>query len=214
MASWKEPGMSMGTSGRSDYGTRVPSDVVERETVVVETEEEAPLPVDRVRWTSIWAGLVVALTTYLLLQLALVALDIVDIADLSTGEAVASAIVALVAFFVGGLVTGATAWWRRVDDGLLHGVILWAVGVVAIVALSLAGGGIALGALNASDTFDELTSENVDEEAENDAQDAAGYALLGMVAALIAASAGAVVGAKLWPDEDDRTIDLTRTDLR
>ena len=105
--------MSMGTSGRSDYGTRVPSDVVERETVVVETEEEAPLPVDRVRWTSIWAGLVVALTTYLLLQLALVALDIVDIADLSTGEAVASAIVALVAFFIGGLVTGATAWWRR-----------------------------------------------------------------------------------------------------
>jgi hypothetical protein len=206
--------MSMGTGGRSDYGTRAPADVVERETLVVETEEEMPLPVDRVRWTSIWAGLVVALTTYLLLQLALVALDIVDIADLSTGEAVASAIVALVAFFVGGLTTGATAWWRRSDDGLLHGVILWAVGIVAIVALSLAGGGIALGAINASDTFDELTSEDVDAQAENDAQDAAGYALLGMVAALVAAAAGAVVGAKLWPDEDDRTIDLTRTDRR
>lgn len=192
-------------------GSRAPTNVVERETLVVQTEEEPRVPVDRVRWTAIWAGLIVALTTYLLLQLALIALDIVDIAELSTGEAVASAIVALVAFFIGGLVTGATAWWRRVDDGLLHGVVLWAVGIVAILVLSLAGGGVALGAINASDAFDELTSQELDEQAENEAQDAAGYALLGIVAALVASAAGAVVGAKLWPDEDDRVIDLTRT---
>jgi hypothetical protein len=199
--------MSMST-GRGGYRQAAPTEVVDHETLLVDVGDHAPRPVDRVRWSAVWAGAVVALTTYLLLQLALVALDIVDIADLSTGEAIASAVVALVAFFVGGITVGATAWWRGSDDGLLHGVILWAVGIVALLVLSIAGGGIALGSIDTSETFEDLTAEDIDADAENNAQDAAGYALLGMVAALIAAAAGGLIGAKLWPS-DDRTIDLT-----
>jgi hypothetical protein len=199
--------MSMST-GRGGYREAAPTEVIEHETVVVDVGDHTPRPVDRVRWSAVWAGVVVALTTYLLLQLALVALDIVDVADLSAGEALASAAVALVAFLVGGITVGATAWWRGSDDGLLHGVILWAVGIVALLVLSVAGGGIALGSIDTSETFEDLTAENIDAEAENDAQDAAGYALLGMVAALAAAAVGGLIGAKLWPSSD-RVIDLT-----
>src|SRR5687768_6366682 len=99
-------------------------------TTVVAVHEEVELPRrDRVRWGPVWAGLVVALSTYLLLQLGLIAVGVVELGGTdATSDAVASAVVAVIAFFLGGFTAGATAMWRGVDDGLLHGVVLWAVG--------------------------------------------------------------------------------------
>jgi len=98
--------------------------------------------------------------------------------------------------------------WRGVDDGLLHGVVLWAVGLIALIVLSVAGSGVALGSIDTTQVFDQFRTDQVDTvQANQDAQDASGKALLGLVLALAASAAGGAVGAKLWPRRDS-SIDL------
>ena len=170
---------------------------------------------DRVRWGPIWAGLVVALAVNVLLQLALVALGALGLGDEGGGlpeGALLSALAALIAFFVGGLVAGASSMWRDGDDGLFHGIVLWALAVVAVLLLSVLGGGLALGA--ASDVADELGigqvgEEDADvdlesEEASDRAESAAGATLLGLALTLAAAAAGGAIGAKMWPSRRDQ----------
>jgi hypothetical protein len=169
--------------------------------VVVNNEREQLR--DRIRWGPVWAGLVVAVATYLLLQVLLIAVGLVEVADAETSDAVWSAVAALVAFILGGITAGATAMWRGVDDGLLHGVVLWALGITALLFIGGVGGGIAVGSIDASDVFDDATSVEDTGQANDDAQEAAGRALTGIVAALVAAGIGGAVGAKLWPSRDD-----------
>ena len=165
---------------------------------------------DRIRWSAIWAGLAVAVATYLLLQVLLIAVGAVEFGGGDNNDAVLSAIAALVAFFLGGVTAGASAFWRDSDDGVLHGTILWATAVVVVALLAGIGGGVALGSLDTSRVFDDVTSaegENVD--AANDAaQEAAGRAVAGLVAALAAAAIGGAVGSKLWPrqEHEHRTV--------
>jgi len=162
---------------------------------------------DRIRWGPVWAGLVVALSTYLLLQLALIAVGVVELGGDTTSDAAASAAAAIIAFFLGGLVAGATAMWRGADDGLLHGVVLWGVGLLSLLVLSIAGSGLALGSIDTTDVFDQFSTDQVDTaRANDDAQDAAGKALAGLVVALVASAGGGLVGAKLWPRREE--IDL------
>jgi hypothetical protein len=176
--------------------------------ITVRTESTATRT-DRIRWSAVWAGLIVALALYLFLQLALITTGIVDLADATSADAFWSAAAALVAFLVGGVVAGASAVWRDADDGLLHGIVMWAVGVVALVVLAAAGGGVALGTVDASEVFDELTGTDASATAtSDDAEEAAGWALIGLTSALVASAIGATVGAKMWPrrrhDEDHR----------
>jgi hypothetical protein len=168
------------------------------------------LRADRIRWSAIWAGLVVALGIYMFLQLALVASGIVELADASSSDAFWSAAAALVAFLVGGITAGASAMWDGADDGLLHGIVMWAVGLVALITLAALGGGIALGTFDTSDVFDQFSAEDADPAVANDdAEEAAGWALIGLASALAASAIGATIGAKLWPrnrDRDDDTV--------
>lgn len=167
---------------------------------------------DRIRWGPVWAGLVVAIATYLLLQLVLVAVGVVDVGQLTTSDAIASAVVALIAFLLGGITAGATAMWHGADDGLLHGVVMWAIGLVVLVTFSALSSGLALGAVDTTEVFEGVTATDVEEALEgDDSQDAAGRALLGLSAALIASALGGVIGAKLWPKERD---DTTYYDVR
>jgi len=179
-------------------------------TTVVAVHEEVELARrDRVRWGPVWAGIAVAIGTYLLLQLALIAVGVVELGGTdATSDAVASAIAAVIAFFLGGVTAGATAMWRGVDDGLLHGVVLWAVGLIALIVLSVAGSGVALGSIDTTQVFDQFRTDQVDTvQANQDAQDASGKALHGLELALAASAAGGAVGAKLWPRRDS-SIDL------
>ena len=179
---------------------------------------------DRVRWGPIWAGLIVALGVNVLLQLALVATGAFGLDVERTGlpeGALLSGLAALVAFFVGGLVTGASTMWRDGSDGAFHGVVMWALAVVSVLLLSVLGSGLALGA--ASDVADDLgigTSgveqdvEDIDaDQASERAESAAGGTLIGLALTLAAAVAGAVAGSKMWPPRrrQDRAgaIDLT-----
>ena len=170
---------------------------------------------DRVRWGPIWAGLVVALAVNVLLQLALVALGALGLGEEGGGlpeGALLSALAALIAFFVGGLVAGASSMWRDGDDGLFHGIVLWALAVVAVLLLSVLGGGLALGAT--SDVADDLGiggagDGEVEVDLESDegrerAESAAGATLVGLALTLAAAAAGGAAGAKMWPSKRDQ----------
>ena len=132
---------------RDDLHTGRPTATAEpaATTTVVGFHEEIDVSRrDRIRWGPVWAGLTVVPSTYLLLQLALIAVGVVELGGDTTTDVVSSAVAATVAFFLGGVTAGATAMWRGVDDGLLHGVVLWGVGLIALLVLSVAGSGLAL----------------------------------------------------------------------
>jgi hypothetical protein len=175
---------------------------VERERIGIHNEAET-IRRDRIRWGPVWAGIVTAIGSYLFLLLALVATGVVDLADGDASDAVASAVAALVAFFLGGVTTGASAMWQGADDGVLHGIVMWFAALVGLVVLSAFGSGLALGAIDTSEAFDEFTTEDIDrDQASDDAQDAAAKALLGLTFGLAAAAAGGAAGAKMWPKDD------------
>ena len=182
---------------------------VERDRIGVHNEAQT-IRRDRIRWGPVWAGVVTAVGTYLFLMLALIALGVVDLSEGASGDAIASGIAALVAFFIGGVTTGATSMWQGADDGVLHGIVMWFAALVALVVLGAVGGGVALGALDTSDTFDQFSADEVDtQQANEDAEEAAAKALFGLALALGAAAAGGAAGAKMWP-KDDMVVERTR----
>jgi hypothetical protein len=167
---------------------------------------------DRVRWGPIWAGAAVVLTTFIVLQLLFFALGWLDLgfdggdgAGLTAG--IVTGVLALIAFFVGGLTAGASMMWRKAGDGLLHGVLVWALSVLGILALALIGGSALLGPLAdfASRAPDAAqAAQNVDTaQAVNTARDTAGWTALGLGAALAAAAIGGTAGSKVWPAREN-----------
>lgn len=102
---------------------------------------------DSARWGPVWAGLITTLTTFLLLQLLAIGIGLAGIGPSSTGGAWVSAIIGIIAFFIGGLVAGMTSSVRGVVPGLLNGFLVWALGTVLILALSALGVGQIFGAL-------------------------------------------------------------------
>lgn len=151
----------------------------------------------RISWGPLWAGFVITLATYFVLQLALIAVGLVDLPVEGGSDGWWSAAAGLVAFFVGGLIAGATAAWRGVGDGMLHGFILWGLALAGLLALAALGSGLALGSLDTTRVFDDL-SANLDAPSAGDAQDAAGWSLLGVAVAAAAAVIGGAVGGALW----------------
>lgn len=172
---------------------------------------------DGVRWGPIWAGLLTALTLFLLLELLFYAFGWLTLDpganDSGSSRGWITAILALISFFVGGLIAGATALWKGLFSGLLHGFLVWALGVVAIIALTFFGASALLG------SFGDLTSklgvgpqevqsatevsESEESEAQQEAQDAAQPAFWGLLAPLGAAMIGGLVGSKIWPRKKD-----------
>ena len=215
MSDFRDTPTSTGTGGRGVNPSQgnvprpVGDDQLEHERIGIHNEAQT-VRRDRIRWGPIWAGVVTAVGSYLFLQLALVATGIVELGDSAGDDAIASGIAALIAFFLGGVTTGATAMWQGVDDGVLHGIVMWFAALVAIIVFSAVSSGLALGSFDTSDVFDEFSLDDVDvTQANDDAQDAAGKALLALTLGLAAAAGGGAVGAKLWP-KDDAFIEVVR----
>ena len=180
---------------------------------------DVPQRGDQVRWGPVWAGLAVVLPVFLLGELIFLALGVLDVGDSVSGAAagIVTGLIALLAFFVGGLTAGATAMWRGVDTGLLHGILVWALGITAVLFLTLLGAGSLLGTFGtaASQLLDPATltgaandaAANVDApsaaEAAQAGQSAASYAVLGLGLTIIASALGGVVGSKSWPRKKD-----------
>lgn len=176
---------------------------------------------DGVRWGPVWAGLLTALTTFLLFELLFYAFGWLDL-DPGSGSSsgLVTGILALVAFFLGGLVAGATALWKGLFSGLLHGFLVWALGVVAFIALTFFGAGALLG------SFGSLTnqlgvgpqqvqsatevSEAEANQASSTAKDAAAPAFWGLLAPLGASMLGGLIGSKIWPRKDDSDPETVR----
>ena len=178
---------------------------VERPTEV----NVAPSRRDRVRWGPVWAGLVVAIPTFLLLQLATLALGLWDVGPSDGNNAdLWSSINGLIALFLAGLTAAATAVWRGVSDGLLHGILVWALSIVALLVLTLFGGGALLGSLAGvvTDTAG-IQQANLPDVAAGQvadvAESAAAWAVLGLGLSIAAAALGGVLGAKMWPSKHD-----------
>jgi hypothetical protein len=207
--------------------------VVQHETRQVPSHDTDNTPVnvavgaerrDGVRWGPVWAGLLTALTTFLLLELGFYALGWLTLAtvdtDASDSSGIVTGILALVAFFIGGLIAGATALWKGLFSGLLHGFLVWALGVVAFIALTFFGASSLLGSfgdltskLGVGPQAIESTTEVSDAEAaeaEDTAKDAAGPAFLGLALPLGAAMVGGLIGSKIWPRKDDSDPDTVR----
>jgi hypothetical protein len=168
-------------------------------------------PQDRVHWGPVWAGVLVALPVYLVLQLLFFALSNIDLGvnggGQSTTASVVSAVLALVAFFVGGLMAGSTAASRDSDEGLLHGVLTWAVGIVAILGFGLLGAGALLGNLSNATAQNAALQQQAGQAGQAASQidtvqalqathQGAGWAALALGLTVLAAAAGGMVGQK------------------
>ena len=232
----------------TDYGSRdipvheetvEPRSTTHQETVVREHERpvatsagsSAPAMLsvgqerhDGVRWGPIWAGLLTALTTFLLLELLFHALGWLTLDpgenDPGNSTGLVTGILLLVGFFLGGLVAAATAMWKGVSSGLLHGFLVWALGIAVIVLLVLFGAGTLLGSFGtlANDlgigTQDVQSATNVTgqeaEQAQATVEDAAWPAFLGLFLPLAAALLGGLVGGRIWPKQADTEPDTVR----
>ena len=169
---------------------------------------------DRIRWGAVWTGVLTTLSIYIVLQLVFFALGWLDLgingADGAT-RAVVSGVLALVAFFLGGAAAGASALWHRANDGMVNGVVTWAVTVIALLGIALVGGGALVGSLADTATqFVDLRAAGagVDiTEATRTAQQTAGATALGLGLSMIAAALGGSLGAKLWPGRGHRDAD-------
>ena len=166
---------------------------------------------DRIRWGAVWTGVLTTLSTYIVLQLLFFALGWLDLGVDGAGgttRALVSGTLALIAFFLGGAAAGASALWHRANDGLVNGVVTWAVTVVALLTLALLGGGALVGSL--ADTAAQFVNlrnagAGVDIAAATDAaRQTAGATALGLGLSMVAAALGGSLGAKLWPGRGHR----------
>jgi hypothetical protein len=167
---------------------------------------------DRIRWGSVWTGALTTLSVFIVLQLLFFALGWLDLgfddnADTSL-RAIVSGALALIAFFLGGAAAGASALWHRANDGMVNGVVTWAVTVLAVLALALIGGGALLGSLaDVATQFVDLRNAGTGIDlaaATENARHTAGWAALGLGLTMIAAALGGSIGAKLWPGRGER----------
>lgn len=109
----------------------------------------------RLSWGAIFAGLFVAIGLHLVLSLLGVAIGLTawspstsagaDAGDVATGVGIWAAIAALIALFVGGATTGRLAGILNRKDGMLHGVVLWALTTVVTLWLIISGVSFLLG---------------------------------------------------------------------
>ncbi len=152
---------------------------------------------DRIRWGAVWTGALTTLTTNIVLQLLFFSLGWLDLGTgSSTTALVVSGVLGLVAFLLGGTAAGASALWRRVNDGAVNGVVTWALTTALLLALGLAGGGALLGYL--STVFGGLGGAGATGAAAM-ARHTAGWAVLGLGLSMVASALGGALGAKMWP---------------
>jgi hypothetical protein len=186
-----------------------------------------PLP-DRVRWGAVWAGLVTAIAAFAVLQLIFLATDLASLdvnpdADEKTTLPFWTGVAGAGGFLLGGLVAGASSRWRRISDGILHGVVMWAVATVGLLLVA----GLAAGSLSTSlgGTLGELADlrqqigdgATLNDSQVDTARDAAASGLLLLGIMLAATVIGSTIGIKLWPrrgDVDVVAVDVDRADGR
>lgn len=114
------------------------------------------LPTFNLRWSAIFAGLVVGIAVNLLLMLvgATAGLAVFDVGDSPSGiplaVAIWNALCMVVAAFAGGYVAARSAGLRRASDGVLHGVVAWGATMLLSAVFATSATGVALGSILAT----------------------------------------------------------------
>lgn len=183
----------------------------------------ATVPVDRIRWGPVIGGLFVALSTLALLSVLGLAIGFTAYSpnapaqNFGIGAGIWGAISALIAFGIGGWFAARTAAVRGRSNGMLNGVMVWAVaiplmlyflgsgitglastaGTVANTAAQIAGGGVNNPGLQATVTVPgaPVTPGQV-ENAAGIASQAAWGTFISLLLGLAAAAIGGLLGAR------------------
>jgi hypothetical protein len=179
--------------------------------------EHHPAPAGRTtHWGPAWTGAIVALPVFVVLQLLFIALGWialgVDGAGSGVAASVVSALLAIIALFVGGL-AGGTASSRRGSSttNALQGAMTWALTTVGVLLLGLLGGGALAGNLGGLTHLVIATGPQqfagnpaVAVQAIQAVQNGAGWAALWLGVAFVAAVIGTGAGEGLTrsPDAD------------
>jgi hypothetical protein len=174
-------------------------------------------PRDRVRWGPVFAGLVTALSVFLLLSLLALGLGLVaaqgtsaDPGSAGTVGAIVAAVIGLAAFVLGGFVAARTSAVVGRGAGALNGFLVWALGVVLILTLGALGLSQLFGA--AGDIFGQLQSSGVDPNSvnvdPNQAADAVRNSAIGGFISLALPAIAAAIGGILGARKEDEVEDL------
>lgn len=111
---------------------------------------------DRIRWSAVWSGLLLAISVQILLTAFGLGVGLYGITSLATAGGVNwtavgiwNAIWALIALFIGGFVAARLAGSTTTANGIWHGVVVWALtltlgGVISALGLlpTMAFGGV------------------------------------------------------------------------
>lgn len=192
-------------AARRDYPPPAQDRVVERPEVI-----SLAMDRDGVRWGPVWAGLLTALSLFVLFSLLAAAVGLATFDPGAEGQAVrvqtggiVGAAIALLSFLLGGMVAGRTAATPGRGGGALNGFLVWALGLVLILAFAAFGLGQLFGA--AGDLFGQFRQVGVGTlEAGQLEQIQAGAlgAFLGVLLMAVAATLGGLLGGLTRPDRE------------
>ena len=193
-----------GTTGRSTYAA-APA------VRTVRTRRFISFSKEGVDWGAVWGGLLTAIGLFILLSVLATAIGITAADDTAvSGEdasrvgGVVSAVLALLAFFVGGWVAGRMSGAHDHESGALNGFLVWALALVLILILAAFGAGAAFGTL-AQSFGPVVPGAEVDPAvAADEAKAAAWIAFISLALAATAATLGGWLGAA--SDDDDRAV--------
>jgi hypothetical protein len=168
----------------------------------------APADLQPLRWGPIWAGLLTAVGVFFLLTLVTVTVGLQAAPGMEPTEAetgfvaiLATSVIGLVSFFIGGFVASWSAGLADPGRSLLNGFLVWALWLVAVFALALLGLGSFVGA--AGEVFGQLAIDPGIEAPAVDTgdlvaavRDGAWQTLLALLLTAASAALGGVVGAR------------------
>lgn len=165
----------------------------ERETVLTGpwgqamTMTKTAVPVTHISWSSIFAGLVIAIVAQIILSAigGVIGLTVGTSRAVSIGLGAWTGFSSLISLFLGAWISSRMAALGGAGTGILHGVLVWGLFFISAVILASVGAAAALGILTPNLLV-------------NPGQVAVvtGYALLGMALSLFATILGGLLGGR------------------
>jgi hypothetical protein len=162
----------------------------------------SPADLQQLRWGPIWAGVLMALGVFFLLSLAAIATGLqaapgAPDEDLGIVAVIATSVIALVAFFLGGFVSSWSAGLADPGRALLNGFLVWTLWLAIVILLAAFGLGAIVGAM--ADLFGEVAVSGPDvdpAELVDLLRSSAWETLLALGLTAAAATLGGAVGAR------------------
>jgi hypothetical protein len=197
---------SVGQDEASDRPTMVLSPEGNSAWTTVGHVDRVALAEDRLHWGSIWTGLLIALTAFVLLSLLGLAIGLTNInagkvvatgtapADAGRNSAIWLVAAAVISFLLGGYVAGRTAVVFSRSLAALHGMMIFFLALPLLIWLTtaVAGGNLSNLGVTVQDNLGLLQRASTGQAA----RDAAWWALCGLLAVLVAGTLGGAFGAR------------------